>query len=513
MGTRVAVIARLTTGIAVVSLIVIAGVVSLGPPEKSDKAVAADLSQFRAGNIISDSVFFDGTTMRISEVQAFLNARVPTCIINDGNANHAAGAPYYRSDGSVYSYVAEKCLKDYAQATPNVAAQPGSCAAYTGRASESAASIITRVGRVCNISPKVLLVLLQKEQVLVTDTWPLVKQYTEATGFECYDNGLPCVGGYAGFFFQVWAAARQFQRYGTGIFTWYPVGSVTPVLYHPTAACGTLPVLIENRATAALYYYTPYTPNAASLAASYGTGDSCSSYGNRNFYQMYVDWFGSTRGLDSPGEIGIAYQSLGGASGKAGHITSTQACGLTGSGCSQNFQNGVIYWSPTTGANFVSGPMLNVWTRHNREAGWLGYPFARESCRLANDGCSQRFTNGFIVKPATSGARTIRNDIRRAWGEEGYETGWLGYPVSQTICTLLNSGCFQKFQNGVFIYSAPFVGAHPVRAEVRAEWKRNGFVGGRLGYPTSGPSADGTTYTQTFQGGSIAVTNGVAVAN
>jgi len=503
---------RLTTGIAVVSLIAAAGLASLGSSQPEEKAAAADLSQFQAGNIISDSVFFDGTAMTAAEVQTFLNARVPTCTINNGDPSHAAGAPYYNSNG-LYSYVADKCLKDYTQATPNVAEQPGSCAAYTGRSSESAASIITRIGRACNISPKVLLVLLQKEQILVSDTWPLVKQYTEATGFECYDNGLPCVGGYAGFFFQVWAAARQFQRYGTGSFTWYPVGSVTPVLYHPNPDCGTLPVLIENRATAALYYYTPYTPNSASLAAGYGLGDGCSSYGNRNFYQMYVDWFGSTQGLDSPGEIGVAYRDLGGASGKVGHITSEQVCGLANGGCSQEFQNGVIYWSPTSGAYFVTGAMLNAWTVAGRQSGWLGYPLAAQSCRLANGGCTQRFENGFIIKPATTGARTMRNDIRRAWGEEGYETGWLGYPASNTICSLWNAGCYQKFQNGSYIYSSPSTGAHPVRAEVRTAWKRNGFVEGVLGYPTSGPSADGSSYTQTFQGGSITVTDGIPVLN
>ena len=44
--------------------------------------------------------------------------------------------------------------------------------------------------------------------------------------------------------------------------------------------------MIENRATAALYYYTPFTPNAAALANLGGTGDACLSYGNRNFWLL-----------------------------------------------------------------------------------------------------------------------------------------------------------------------------------------------------------------------------------
>ena len=62
----------------------------------------------------------------------------------------------------------------------------------------------------------------------------------------------------------------------------------------PQRGCGSSPVYIQNQATANLYYYTPYQPNAAAIRAGYGEGDGCSAYGNRNFYQYFTDWFGST---------------------------------------------------------------------------------------------------------------------------------------------------------------------------------------------------------------------------
>ena len=256
----------------------------------TETARAADLSQFNAGNIISDAIFYDGTAMSAADVQSFLNSKVPTCTINNGQASHAAGATY----GS--TTISDVCLKDYRQTTPSMAAQPGICSAYSGSSSESASSIIAKVGAACNINQKVLLVLLEKEQSLISDSWPTVRQISQATGFACYDNGQPCVQDYAGFFYQVWSAARQFQRYGSSPFTWYPVGQTSNILYQANMPeCGTKAVFIENRATAALYYYTPYTPNAAALAAGYGLGDACSAYGNRNFYQLFVDWFGSTQ--------------------------------------------------------------------------------------------------------------------------------------------------------------------------------------------------------------------------
>ena len=257
---------------------------------ESNRANAADLSQFNPGNIISDAVFYNGSSMTSAQVQSFLNSKVPNCTINNGQPSHAAGAPW----GS--TTISDVCLKDYSQPTPNMAAQPGICSAYSGAARESAAAIIAKIGQACNISQKVLLVLLEKEQSLISDSWPTVRQISQATGFACYDNGQPCVQDYAGFFYQVWSAARQFQRYGNAPFTWYPVGQVSNILYQANnPGCGTRAVYIQNRATAALYYYPPYTPNAAALAAGYGTGDSCSAYGNRNFFQLYVDWFGSTQ--------------------------------------------------------------------------------------------------------------------------------------------------------------------------------------------------------------------------
>lgn len=73
----------------------------------------------------------------------------------------------------------------------------------------------------------------------------------------------------------------------------YKTGNRT-IGYNPSASCGNTIVAIENASTAALYNYTPYLPNAAALTNLYGTGDSCSAYGNRNFWRMFNDWFGPT---------------------------------------------------------------------------------------------------------------------------------------------------------------------------------------------------------------------------
>lgn len=261
--------------LATIAVLFFAGLVVIPPSVAPAPADAATASSFDPGNIISDANFFNGNAMSASSVQSFLNGQVASC---------RAG----------YT-----CLKDYRQDTWTRPAD-AMCQAYTGAGNESAAQIIFRVGQVCNISQAVLIVLLQKEQSLVTDSYPDAGQYRSATGFACPDTA-PCDAEYSGFYNQVYKAAWQYKRYSnppgtSAFFTWFPVGQVSNVRYHPNVDCGSSPVRIQNQATAGLYYYTPYQPNATAMSNLYGgQNDGCSSYGNRNFWRLYTDWFGDPR--------------------------------------------------------------------------------------------------------------------------------------------------------------------------------------------------------------------------
>jgi hypothetical protein len=170
----------------------------------------------------------------------------------------------------------------------------------------------------------VLLVTLQKEQGLVAASTPTSDMYRKAMGYACPDTGAGCDAYYNGFFNQLYSAAKQFQRYranptGYG----YVVGRTNYIQWHPNAACGSSGVVIKNQATRSLYIYTPYQPNAAALAAGYGMPPvaqrACSSYGNRNFWLYFTDWFGSTQvtGRDVDAPLG----SLEAATGGPGTIT------------------------------------------------------------------------------------------------------------------------------------------------------------------------------------------------
>jgi hypothetical protein len=241
--------------------------------------MAADPAGFNPGNIISDAEFFNGDGMAADQIQAFLDSKVP----------HCATATAYRG----------ACLKDI---TMSMQAHAGDdrCGPITAGTNLLAATVIARIGLACNINPKVILVTLQKERGLVQKTSPISADYKVAMGYGCPDTAA-CDSQYYGFANQVYRAARQFQTYRL-----YPTsfahraGRTQAVRYHPNASCGSSQVYIANAATAALYNYTPYQPNAAALAAGYGASSNpCASYGNRNFYLYYSDWFGTQAAGDS----------------------------------------------------------------------------------------------------------------------------------------------------------------------------------------------------------------------
>ena len=258
---------------------------------KSTDAVSG--GDWNASRIIDDTIYFNSSTMDTGGIQNFLNLKLPSCDTNgtqpSGRSGYPTRADWGRANGAAPPYV---CLKDYSQDFPSKAAD-AYCVGITG-GTKSAANIIFDVARACGVNPQVILVVLQKEQSLVTDDWPWPIQYRSATGYGCPDSA-PCDSEYYGFFNQVYNAARQSKRYvqQAHLFN-YAAGRTSYVQYNPNTGCGGTNLTLQTQATAVLYNYTPYQPNQAALNSLYGTGDGCSAYGNRNFWRIFNDWFGST---------------------------------------------------------------------------------------------------------------------------------------------------------------------------------------------------------------------------
>ncbi len=266
-----------------------------------NSAEAADARTFNAGRIIDDGVFTNSDSMSVANIQSFLNSKVPNCDTYGTKMSELGGGTRAQFLASRGISVPITCLKDYHE-NPSTGENNYGKAIPAGGL--SAAQLIYNYSRQFSINPQVLIVTLQKENGLITDEWPTPKQYSESMGFGCPDNVAPgapaCNPSYGSFSAQLYQAARHFRGYINNAPGWwvpFTTGNNT-IRWSPNTACGSSVVNIQNRATVALYSYTPYQPNEAAKNAQYGTGDGCSAYGNRNFFMYFTDWFGSTFGGD-----------------------------------------------------------------------------------------------------------------------------------------------------------------------------------------------------------------------
>jgi hypothetical protein len=244
---------------------------------------AADARAFNPERIIDDAVFTNNGSMSADQIQAFLNSKNSTCLKNFTTLSLTDD----NNDGSV----------------ANNGSEP-----YGKHGTMSAAQVIKAASDIYKINPQVILATLEKEQGLVTRTDCPDWRYNTALGYGCPDTA-PCNQAAYGFTRQIDYGTYHFRGFYDDSLTFVPYGiGRQQVAYNPTASCGSSVLNIQNRATASLYSYTPYQPNAAAIAAGYASAPPCGAYGNRNFFLFFNDWFGPTTGtilIQSPASAAV----------------------------------------------------------------------------------------------------------------------------------------------------------------------------------------------------------------
>lgn len=148
----------------------------------------------------------------------------------------------------------------------------------------SAAFIIYTAANDYQISPKVLLTLIQKEQSLVDHPQPTKRQFDWAAGYSCY-NGT-CDENYRGFTMQIRGAARKFM---VGYWPDLLSSNCTFTNWCVNKAKKTQDNIVitpQSKATCALYTYNPYRGNTIVNGLKIGA--------NYNFWKIWNRWFGSS---------------------------------------------------------------------------------------------------------------------------------------------------------------------------------------------------------------------------
>lgn len=177
--------------------------------------------------------------------------------------------------------------------------------------------------------------------------------------------------------------------------------------------------------------------------------------------------------------------------------------GLRSGGAYQPYQAGAIVYSPATGARVSVGAIRTAYGQAGYESGYLGYPTSNEVTGLKDGGVYQIYQGGTVYWTPRLGAHITRGAIRTAWGTQGNERGTLGYPTSNEFAAPA-SGARQNFQGGAILWS-PAIGAHRVAGGIGSKYLASGGEKSLLGYPTGEEVCrlkDGGC-SQAFQNGAI----------
>lgn len=124
---------------------------------------------------------------------------------------------------------------------------------------------------------------------------------------------------------------------------------------------------------------------------------------------------------------------------------------------------------------------------------------------IGDDGLGQDFVNGKIFYSPETGANVVTGQVLEKYESVGGPEGDLGFPTSSE-----SDGGIAPSRMGTFaaadspvIFWTPDHGAVIVRGAMRAAWDKLGGAAGALGAPVADQSQDGNVITQRFSNGAI----------
>ena len=222
-------------------------------PTKAQSLIDPD---FDPNNIISDDEILNTDSMTLVDIQNFLQK------------NNSYLANYITANSNGIMKTAAEIIYD---ATNRNFDCDGVILSETPTEEEKRLKCRT----IKTISPKFMLVLIQKESSLIENSNPTQNNLDWATGYGCPDNWA-CNPYYKGFGKQINSAALQFRAYMKEPQNYnYKAGQAyTFTNPYGTISQEKMTVIPQNQATAALYNYTPHVFN-----------------GNYNVYRLFKRYF------------------------------------------------------------------------------------------------------------------------------------------------------------------------------------------------------------------------------
>ena len=231
------------------------------------------------------------------------------------------------------------------------------------------------------------------------------------------------------------------------------------------------------------------------------------AFGNK----AYVDKNNSNNATsyEVKGDMGVEWRSIGAEKSVIGKPIANEVCDWTQGrvNCYQNFENGAISWTPSTGAHYTTGAIRKEWARRNYEHGVLGYPIEDEK-KLSNDWKYQRFQNGDIWSRGTKESRIVLYNLRDSFYKNGGYSS-LGGPVADE--ENMGRGWWrQRFQYGDVWSKDGTDHRFVIKFDLRDSWNQHrGFSW--LGAPVANEENMGNGYwRQRCENGDVWTRNGAS---
>lgn len=217
----------------------------------------------------------------------------------------------------------------------------------------------------------------------------------------------------------------------------------------------------------------------------------------QDFERGRVYWSEATGAQALQGRISAAYSQLGGADSWLGLPTTEEIIiGAGGEGRLVTFENGIMPWSPTTGAFAVPAVIAALWEETGGATGTLGYPV--DEAVSFGEAVVQRFQHGFVIQHGEE-AYTVGGAIAEKYLDLNALESRLGLPISEEIA--IDGGIVQRFEHGQMYWSEA-TGAHPVYyGDFFTTWGEHDFERGELGWPTDDQAEVDGVEQVSFQNG------------
>jgi hypothetical protein len=148
-------------------------------------------------------------------------------------------------------------------------------------------------------------------------------------------------------------------------------------------------------------------------------------------------------------EIAKRYTHLGSEGSPLGATVGAEH--KTSHGHIQHYTHGRMYWTADTGANYLTGHVMNRYRVLGELASPLGPPTSDVKPTIDGLGVRALFADGGIYQRDGHDAHGVWHDLSRTWHADGGVTGSLGYPVADQASTPTKTGQVAQFERGLIV--------------------------------------------------------------